>query len=1264
MKRKISLLIIFLMALSSINLNLVISNGEEDVRPKEKIDIRFDLKDSVPPADNPNIFNDRESEGVYCPLDHIPKSEFQFFRDVKPVKAGYKLDGWKWYPCDSHGEYNPDMMNDLWDFDDDAQYFPGFMFIPNFVKEGEFKATLEFDLHEGTAPLSNPDIFDTRETMNLYQADAMIPLDEFAFFRYIHPSKKGHEFRGWRFECYDDEGNLEYESSPYEKWKFNIDHKFHHRFMFHAMFEKVEKRRTDIEFNLEGAHAPDDNPYIFKNRKTNNLYFLDQHLPPNEFQFFKGIEPIKKGFEFKGWKYKCYDERGDLKYNSYDSTWDFTQGCENFAKIVFTPLFEGIRFNMKLEFDLNGGYAPEGYSDTFKSRQTENLYILNQEVPSTEFAFFKNVIPLRDGYYFKGWKVYDITEGGSLGKFLSTRLEDYWDFDEGCNAIYGKVFVADWGKLTKENAKLTFDLDGGKAPSENEDIFDNKMTQDKYYEGQKIKKEEFSYFKNIKPIRKGYEFLGWNFICYNSHDMVVFDSGKDSYWEFDKDFDMYYRIEFIAKWDEKPGLNPVNIEFDLGSGKAPSNNVRIFDDKLSKYLYNSDDNIASDEFLYFKDIEPLNLGFKFKGWKVKCYDELGNISFDGTSEYFDFNREYKYCKRIVFIADWQEDIVNMNITFDLDGGNAPDDNMDIFNERVLDSSYQVGANILTSEFDFFKDIIPIKSGYEFKGWYVKKYDEDGNLIEEIDSKYFDFDEEFKCVHQVEFIANWELKDDYDTCTFKFDLKGGSSPTDNPSIFDDRETKYAYLATENIPATETAIYLNVKPSKKGHDFKGWKFKCYDASGNETFDGEDTYHDFEDEIKYCNSIIFTADWEAKKYRMKIEFDLDGGNAPDDNQDIFKDNQVENSYDFGSEVPMNEMEYFKDIIPQKEGSKFNGWKFIYYDENDEIIYSSIDDEYWDFNRPGKSYYKVKFIANWKEPFKRYAGADRLKTAVEISRAMNEKTDNVVLAVATNFPDAMSGAPLAKKLNAPILLTMTDQLSVEARDEIKRLEAKNIYILGGVGAISKNVEDELNKMVDGDVIRIGGSSRIETSCKIAERLLQGENNKTAYVANALNFPDALAAGAIAASKGSPVLLTMKNTATVEMVDILKSYHINRISVAGGRGAISNGLYRSLKKLGKEITRNAGNNRFETAVEIAKNEKPDADRVYIATGLSFPDALTGSVLAAKEDGVVLLTMPGEIWPATDKYLDTKSDLDFIGIFGGAGAVSTSVEDVLKDILK
>ncbi|MFS0881781.1 cell wall-binding repeat-containing protein, partial [Metabacillus niabensis] len=94
------------------------------------------------------------------------------------------------------------------------------------------------------------------------------------------------------------------------------------------------------------------------------------------------------------------------------------------------------------------------------------------------------------------------------------------------------------------------------------------------------------------------------------------------------------------------------------------------------------------------------------------------------------------------------------------------------------------------------------------------------------------------------------------------------------------------------------------------------------------------------------------------------------------------------------------------------------------------------------------------------RINGNDRYQTAVEISQAGWQKSSTVILAKGSDFPDALAGGPLAYSLNAPILLTNDKGLPNVTKQEIIRLGATKVILLGSEGAISNTIEDSLESM------------------------------------------------------------------------------------------------------------------------------------------------------------------------------------------------------------
>lgn len=84
------------------------------------------------------------------------------------------------------------------------------------------------------------------------------------------------------------------------------------------------------------------------------------------------------------------------------------------------------------------------------------------------------------------------------------------------------------------------------------------------------------------------------------------------------------------------------------------------------------------------------------------------------------------------------------------------------------------------------------------------------------------------------------------------------------------------------------------------------------------------------------------------------------------------------------------------------------------------------------------------------RIAGTDRFGTSAAIASAFPANADVVYIAVGSNFPDALSGAPVAGIAGSPVLLVQHNGIPPAIASELKRLNPTRVVILGGPGAVS----------------------------------------------------------------------------------------------------------------------------------------------------------------------------------------------------------------------
>lgn len=305
--------------------------------------------------------------------------------------------------------------------------------------------------------------------------------------------------------------------------------------------------------------------------------------------------------------------------------------------------------------------------------------------------------------------------------------------------------------------------------------------------------------------------------------------------------------------------------------------------------------------------------------------------------------------------------------------------------------------------------------------------------------------------------------------------------------------------------------------------------------------------------------------------------------------------------------------------------------------------------------------------ESYSRLAGETRYQTSKAVAENFNnDKVDNIVLATGNDYADALSVSVLAGQLDAPILLVNhnTSQ-SQDALDYIsKHMPKGKVWISGSTGVVDSSFESKL-KAIGYSVERVAGVDRYETCLAIAEK----ENvprGTPVFLVTGNNFPDALSIASVAASKGYPIILTPKNSLPNGIENYLLKQQPSEIFIIGSTGAVSESVESTVRAIlpAASVTRIAGKDRFETSSEVYKKFFSNPDSIYIASGMNFPDALSASVLAAKNDAPIVLINPKYNIPPVSifDYLKSLTDLNITAI-GSTGVVPVALADNIKDIL-
>jgi Putative cell wall-binding domain len=169
------------------------------------------------------------------------------------------------------------------------------------------------------------------------------------------------------------------------------------------------------------------------------------------------------------------------------------------------------------------------------------------------------------------------------------------------------------------------------------------------------------------------------------------------------------------------------------------------------------------------------------------------------------------------------------------------------------------------------------------------------------------------------------------------------------------------------------------------------------------------------------------------------------------------------------------------------------------------------------------------------------------------------------------------------------------------------------------------------------------------------------AAIATGEDFPDALSIAAIAAKRGMPILLSEKNSLPAEVKTFIAQNNITTTYIVGGSDVVSDNVMNQLP--GHE--RIFGDNRYDTNAAIINRFMGDLDfsTTYLATGEDFPDALSGSALAAKTASPVVLTYKSPDL-STSKVIDiSSSSIAQLKIFGGDDVVPDSTVSFLAPVV-
>ncbi len=296
------------------------------------------------------------------------------------------------------------------------------------------------------------------------------------------------------------------------------------------------------------------------------------------------------------------------------------------------------------------------------------------------------------------------------------------------------------------------------------------------------------------------------------------------------------------------------------------------------------------------------------------------------------------------------------------------------------------------------------------------------------------------------------------------------------------------------------------------------------------------------------------------------------------------------------------------------------------------------------------------------RYAGRDRYATSATISQAEVASASTVFVATGEAFPDALAGAAAGGAFSGPMLLTRKDVLPGSVAAELARLKPAKIYVLGGTAVVSAGVVSALQKYAP-SVSRVAGANRYATAAAIS-KLTFPSGSTSAVLVTGETFPDALSGGPLAATLEAPILLTQRDVLSGATAAELTRLGVSQVYIVGGTASISDAVADAVAEIGITVRRLSGANRYATSVAVSKViAATGSDRVYLSTGLEFPDALGGGAAAAMANAPLLLIQEASV-PSVVATEVGRLGPSVAIVLGGVAVVDASAEAALAGIVR
>ena len=196
----------------------------------------------------------------------------------------------------------------------------------------------------------------------------------------------------------------------------------------------------------------------------------------------------------------------------------------------------------------------------------------------------------------------------------------------------------------------------------------------------------------------------------------------------------------------------------------------------------------------------------------------------------------------------------------------------------------------------------------------------------------------------------------------------------------------------------------------------------------------------------------------------------------------------------------------------------------------------------------------------------------------------------------------------------------------------------------------------------RVYGDDRYITALAIAETYMNETGQKklnSIIVANAINFPDALAGSYLAKAKNAPIIIWHDSrNAMIQSFIKQKVKSGGTIYILGGTSAVGDNIKKNMGAY--KFVRLADSNRYGTNIKILNAVGVKNEELLVCDATEAGKGINALIASATGKPILLVAKGGLLEPQKTWLSQNKAKITKITIIGNANSVDTKVESQLK----